>query len=556
VGPLAAEDGRLSSVAVRGRSRPGLVRALLGTDHKQLGFLLIAMSLFFFCVGGVLALFMRTELAQPGMQVMSRDTYDQLFTMHGTTMIYLFVMPIALALGVYLVPLQIGARRISRPRVALTGAWIWFAGGLTMYSGFLTQDGAGRAGWFAYWPLSGSQGTPGNGQSLWTLGIIMAGIGTFLIGACLLGTILRRRAPGMTMLRMPVFTWSVLASVLMVVTAWPSLLLAMTLLYLDRHGAEIFNGYGGAVDYQHLFWFFGHPVVYEMFFPFLGAAAEVIAVCSHKRFFGYRPLTISLLAFAALSMSVWAHHMFTTGGVLNQYFSFTSTMLIIPAGIEYFDMVGTMIGGSIVMRTSMLFALGFLLQFLVGGLSGVFVASPTLDYHAQDSYIVVAHFHYTLMAGSVFGLFAGLYHWWPKFTGWKLREGLGKLHFALMLVGTNLTFFPMFFLGQEGMTRRIATYPASTGWGTLNTIETAGSFVIGLGVLVFLWNVVVSRRTSLAAGPDPWGGHTLEWATSSPPPPENFDAPLPPIRTHAPLLDLRMGETEAPVDTTLSGAPA
>jgi cytochrome c oxidase subunit I len=546
----------VSSVAVRGRARAGLLRAIFGTDHKTLGFLLIGMSLFFFCVGGVLALFMRTELAQPGMQLMSRDTYDQFFTMHGTTMIYLFVMPIALALGVYLVPLQIGARQISRPRVALTGAWIWFAGGLTMYSGFLTRDGAGRAGWFSYWPLSGSQGTPGNGQSLWTLGIIMAGVGTFLIGTCLLGTILRRRAPGMTMLRMPVFTWSVLVSTLMVVTTWPSLLLAMTLLYLDRHGAEIFNGYGGAVDYQHLFWFFGHPVVYEMFFPFLGAAAEVIAVCSHKRFFGYRPLTISLLAFAALSMSVWAHHMFTTGGVLNQYFSFTSTMLIIPAGIEYFDMVGTMIGGSIVMRTSMLFALGFLLQFLVGGLSGVFVASPTLDYHAQDSYIVVAHFHYTLMAGSVFGLFAGLYHWWPKFTGWKLREGLGKLHFALMLVGTNLTFFPMFFLGQEGMTRRIATYPASTGWGTLNTIETAGSFVIGLGVLVFLWNVVVSRRTSLAAGPDPWGGHTLEWATSSPPPPENFDAPLPPIRTHAPLLDLRMGETEAPVDTTLSGAPA
>ena len=546
----------MSSVAVRGGARAGVLRAIFGTDHKTLGFLLIAMSLFFFAVGGVLALFMRTELAQPGMQVMSRDTYDQLFTMHGTTMIYLFVMPIALALGVYLVPLQIGAAGISRPRVALTGASIWFAGGLTMYSGFLTRDGAGRAGWFSYWPLSGSQGSPGNGQSLWTLGIIMVGVGTFLIGACLLGTILRRRAPGMTMLRMPVFTWSVLASVLMVVTAWPSLLLAMTLLYLDRHGAEIFNGYSGAVDYQHLFWFFGHPVVYEMFFPFLGAAAEVIAVCSHKRFFGYRPLTISLLAFAALSMSVWAHHMFTTGGVLNQYFSFTSTVLLVPAGIEYFDMIATMIGGAIVLRTSMLFALGFVLQFLVGGLSGIFVASPTLDYHAQDSYIVVAHFHYTLMAGSVFGLFAGLYHWWPKFTGWKLREGLGRLNFLLMLVGTNLTFFPMFFVGQEGMPRRVATYPSSSGWETLNSLETIGSYVLGLGVLTFFVNVFLSRRTHVAAGPDPWGGHTLEWFTSSPPPRFNFEGPLPPIRTHAPLLDLRMGETEAPVDTTLSGVRA
>jgi cytochrome c oxidase subunit 1 len=546
----------MSSLAVQRRSRWAFLRAALGTDHKQLGFAMVAMALFFFLVGGVFALFMRTELAQPGMQVMSRDTYDELFTMHGTTMIYLFVMPIALGLGVYLVPLQIGAAEMSRPRVALAGFWLWLAGGLTMYSGFLTRDGAGRAGWFSYWPLSGSQGTPGHGQSLWTLGIIMVGCGTFLIGACLLGTILRRRAPGMTMLRMPVFTWSVLASVLMVVTAWPSLILAMTLLYLDRHGVGIFNGYSGAVDYQHLFWFFGHPVVYEMFFPFLGASAEVIAVCSHKRFFGYRPLTISLLAFAALSMSVWAHHMFTTGGVMNQYFSFTSTMLLIPAGIEYFDMIGTMIGGAIVLRTSMLFALGFLLQFLVGGLSGIFVASPTLDYHAQDSYIVVAHFHYTLMAGSVFGLFAGLYHWWPKFTGWRLREGLGKLNFFLMLVGTNVTFFPMFFLGQEGMSRRIANYSGSTGWQTLNSVETIGSYVLGLGVLVFVVNVFVSRRTALAAGPDPWGGHTLEWATSSPPPRFNFTEPLPPIRTHAPLLDLRMGEVEAPVDTTLSGVPS
>jgi cytochrome c oxidase subunit 1 len=487
------------------------------------------------------------------MQVMSRDTYDEFFTMHGTTMIYLFVMPIALGLGVYLVPLQIGAAEISRPRLVLAGFWMYVAGGITMYSGFLTSQGPGRAGWFAYWPLSGSQGTPGNGQSLWTLGILMVGVGTFLIGASLLGTILRRRAPGMTMLRMPVFTWSVLASVLMVITAWPSLLLAMTLLYLDRHGVAVFNGYTGAIDYQHLFWFFGHPVVYEMFFPFLGAAAEVIAVCSHKRFFGYKPLTISLLAFAALSMSVWAHHMFTTGGVLNQYFSFTSTVLLIPAGIEYFDMVGTMIGGAIVLRTSMLFALGFLLQFLVGGLSGIFVAAPTLDYQAHNSYIVVAHFHYTLMAGSVFGLFAGLYHWWPKFTGYLLREKLGKLNFVLMAIGTNVTFFPMFFLGEDGMTRRTATYPASTGWSTLNTIETVGAFVLALGVLVFFINVLVSRRTHVAAGPDPWGGHTLEWAAASPPSRHNFDGPLPPIRSHAPLLDLRMGETEAPVDTTLAG---
>ncbi|HEX4281946.1 MAG TPA: cbb3-type cytochrome c oxidase subunit I, partial [Solirubrobacteraceae bacterium] len=310
---------------------------------------------------------------------------------------------------------------------------------------------------------------------------------------------------------------------------------------IDRTtGANIYTGFSGAIDYQDLFWFFGHPVVYVMFFPYLGAAAEAVAVSAHRRWFGYKAFVASIMAFAALSMSVWSHHMFVTGGVTNQYFAFTSTALVVPAGIEYFDMVATLIGGSIVLRTSMLFALAFFLQFLIGGLTGIIVASPVLDYQAYGSYFVVAHFHYTLFAGSIFGFFAGVYHWFPKLTGALLRERLGKLQLVLMVIGTNLTFFPMFFLGNDGMPRRISRYPTHPGWGALNLLESIGAGVIALGVLVFLINVVVSLRRRVVAGDDPWLGHTLEWATSSPPPPLNFERPLPPIRSYAPLLDIRL----------------
>jgi cytochrome c oxidase subunit 1 len=358
----------------------------------------------------------------------------------------------------------------------------------------------------------------------------------------------------MSMLRMPVFTWTELVSVLMVIGAFPVLILAMLLLYIDRHGAHIYTGFTGSIDYQNLFWFFGHPVVYVMFFPYLGAAAEAIAVNAGKRWFGYTAFVASVMAFAALSMSVWSHHMFVTGGVTNQYFAFTSTALVVPAGIEYFDMVATLIGGALVLRTSMLFALAFFLQFLIGGLSGIFVASPVLDYHAYGSYFVVAHFHYTLFAGSIFGFFAGVYHWFPKITGARLRESLGKLQLALMVVGTNMTFFPMFLLGQDGMPRRVSRYPTHPGWGTLNLIETIGAGVIALGVSTFLVNVAVSLRRRVVAGDDPWEGHTLEWATSSPPPPLNFERPLPAIRSYAPLLDLRH-EAQDP-KRELQGAPS
>jgi cytochrome c oxidase subunit 1 len=536
-------DEDLVSVATTTAVRPARISGWLGaatsTDHKRIGLNLGVCSLVFFLTAGVFALLMRTQLAQPDMHFVSDDTYNQLFTMHGSTMIYLFVTPMAIAMALYLVPLQIGAAGISGPRWALAGFWTWLSGGLVMQSGWFTADGAGRAGWFSYVPLSNATNTPGVGQDLWTMGVILAVAGMMVMAACVLVTIARRRAPGMSLLRMPVLTWTGLASVLMVVGSFPVLILAMMLLFIDRQGGHIYTGYTGAIDYQDMFWFFGHPVVYVMFFPFLGAAAEVIAACSHKRWFGYTAFVASLMAFAALSMAVWSHHMFTTGGVTNQYFAFTSTLLVIPAGIEYFDMVGTLIGGSLVLRTSMLFALAFFLQFLIGGLSGIFVASPVLDYHANDSYMIVAHFHYTLFAGSVFGFFAGVYHWFPKLTGALLREPLGKLQLALMVIGTNMTFAPMFVVGQQGMARRISRYPTHPGWGTANLIETIGAGVIALGVAVFLANVLVSLRHREPAGDDPWLGHTLEWATSSPPPRLNFERPLPPIRSYAPLLDLR-----------------
>jgi cytochrome c oxidase subunit 1 len=540
-----------SAAGARPSGWPG---ALTSTDHKRIGLNLGLCSLAFFLIGGVFALVMRSQLASPNAHIVSDNAYSELFTMHGSTMIFLFVTPMAVAMGMYLAPLQIGATRVAGPRIALTGFWIWLAGGLTMQSGWLTSDGAGRDGWFSYVPLSDAANTPGVGQDLWVLGVIMATTGMLLMAGCVLATIVGRRAPGMALLRMPVFTWTGLVTVMMIVGAFPVLIVAMVLLYLDRHGTPVYTGYNGSIDYQDLFWFFGHPVVYVMFFPYLGAAAEAVAVGARKRWFGYKAFVVSIMAFAALSMSVWAHHMFTTGGSFNEYFAFTSTLLAVPAGIEYFDMAATLIGGSIVLRCSMLFALTFFLQFLIGGLSGIFVASPVLDYQANDSYMIVAHFHYTLFAGSVFGFFAGVYHWFPKLTGAFLRERLGKLQLVVMVIGTNLTFFPMFLLGQDGMPRRIARYPQHPGWATLNRLETVGAGLIAVGVLIFLINLVVSLRRRVPAGPDPWQGHTLEWATSSPPPRLNFEGALPPIRSYAPLLDLR--EREGDEDPAESGVTA
>jgi cytochrome c oxidase subunit I len=535
---VGAEIGAGGAVA-EGAPPGGLLAWVATTDHKRIALRMAVVSFGFFLIGGIFALVMRSELADPGLQLVGRDTYNQLFTMHGSTMIFLVLTPLALALGVYLVPLQIGAADIAAPRVTLAGHWFVVVGGLTMYSSFLTDHGAGKAGWTAYYPLSGDSATPGTGMDLWVVGVILVGAGLTLVAGCILATIIRLRAPGMTMLRLPVFSWTMLATVLMVVMSVPVLAVGMALLLADRLGASVYESSGGPIAYQNLFWFFGHPAVYVMFFPFLGITADVVATFARKRFTGYRPLILALIVFTGLSMSVWAHHMFTTDQVANKYFSLTSTALVVAAGTEYFAIIATLIGGSILLRTPMLFALGFFLQFLIGGLSGVILASPPLDYHAHDSYFVVAHFHYTLFAGSLFAGFAAAYYWFPKWTGAMLRDSLGKVHFALIVLGTNLTFFPMFLLGYDGMPRRVADYASDAGFTDLNRLSTLGSYLIALGVAVFLYNLFVSLRKREPAGDDPWEGHSLEWATSSPPPRYNFRS-LPAITSHAPLLDRRI----------------
>jgi cytochrome c oxidase subunit 1 len=529
----------VTTVAEAQKPRGGVLDWVGSTDHKRIGVGLATSAFAFFLIGGIFALLIRSELATPGLQIMSENTYNELFTMHGSGMIYLVVTPLALALGLYFVPLQVGAAEVWAPRLALSGFWIYVSGGAIMFAGFLTDQGSGRAGWAPTYPLAGDHWTPGIGMDMWVLGVCLAVLGMIFIGLCVLATALQQRAPRMTLLRMPPFTWTLVATCLMVVTSFPVLVGAMGLLEWDRHVSPVFDSSGGPALFQHLFWFYGHPVVYVMFFPFVGAVAEVVSTFSRRRFFGYSLFVISMLLFAALSMSVWAHHMFTTGQVTNQYYSLTSHALIVPAGIEYFDLIATMIGGAILFRTPMLFAVGFILQFLIGGLTGIIVASPPIDYHVHDSFFVVAHFHYTLFAGSIFGFFAAAYYWFPKVTGVTLREGLGKLHFWLLVIGTNLTFFPMFFLGFDGMQRRIADYPASSGFGDLNLLSTIGAFVIALAVAVFLLNLWVSLRRREPAGDDPWEAQTLEWATSSPPPRFNFRGRLPEISSFAPLLDRR-----------------
>jgi cytochrome c oxidase subunit I len=526
----------MTTVALEHPRPAGLIGWLASTDHKRIGLLQLGAALVFFIASGIAALLMRSELAEPGMQIVSRQSYNELFTLHGSGMIYLTITPLALAVGIYLVPLQIGAAEIAWPRWTLLGLWLVVAGGVIMYLGLAVEHGAGRAGWFATYPLSDSANTSGKGQDMWICGVFLAVLGVTIQSATLLATIVRKRAPGMSMARLSPFVWSMLATVLLAITSFPVLLGTMAALEWDRLHGGVFGGHYGPVAYQLLFWFYGHPVVYVMFFPFVGMAAEAVSAFSGRRFFAYKGFTLSILLFAALSMSVWAHHMFATGRVNNEYFSLTSTMLIVPAGLEYFAIVGTMVGGAIVFSSAMLFAIGFLLLFLIGGLTGIIVASPPLDYHLTDSYFYVAHFHYTLFGGSLFGFFAGVYYWFPKVTGALLRESLGKLHFLLFVVGGNLTFFPMLALGFEGMPRRVATYPSR--FTTLNVLETVGGFVIAAGVLVFLVNVWWSLRHRLPSGNDPFGGPTLEWYTTSPPPRLNYDS-LPPIRSYAPLFDLR-----------------
>ena len=523
------------------RPRSGAVGWLTSTDHKRIGLLTVGTSLVLLLVFGVLALVMRTQLAHPAQSLVTAQTYNELFTLHGSGMIVLVITPMAVGIGVYLVPLQVGAPVIAAAKTTLFSYWLYVLGACMILLSTTTAEPPAD-GWYSYLPLSDSRYSPGYGMDLWIFGMMLAVTAMMIMSGSVLWTALRMRAPGMTLMHLSVFTWSEVVTCLMSISAFPALVGAMGMIAVGRVDPNLFSHDYWDIAYQYLFWFYGHPVVYVMFFPFVGCVATVLAAFSGKKYFGYHFTVFALLAFSVGSMTVFGHHMFTTDQTVNDYFSLTSIFLSVPAGVEYFGFIATLLRGKIVYRVPMLFALAFIPQFLIGGLSGIMVATPVLDYQFHGTYFIVAHFHYTLFAGSVFGAFAGIYYWFPKATGFRLDERLGRLNFALMFVGTNVTFLPMFAQGFDGLPRRVVTYPAHMGIGTLTLISTIGAFIIALGVLVFVFNVATSLIVRVPAGVDPWGaGQTLEWVTSSPPPPFNYDElhPIPRIQSYAPILDLR-----------------
>ncbi len=517
------------------------VKVITTTDHKVIGNLYFVTSFIFFMLGGLMALVIRAELYAPGLQVVDNsEQYNQMFTMHGTIMLLLFATPLFAGFANALMPLQIGAPDVAFPRLNMFAYWLYLFGGLIASAGFLTPSGAAAFGWFAYQPLAGAAHSPGLGGDLWVMGLALGGFGTILGSVNFITTIICMRAPGMTMFRMPVFTWTVLVTSLLAIMVFPVLAAALFGMAADRMlDAQIFNpAYGGAMLWQHLFWFFGHPEVYIIALPFFGIISEVIPVFSRKPIFGYKTLVFAVIAIAALSISVWAHHMYATGAVLLPFFAVMTMLIAVPTGVKFFNWIGTMWRGTIVYDTPMIWALGFLVTFLFGGLTGVILASPALDFALSDSYFVVAHFHYVVFGTVVFAMFAGFYFWWPKFTGHMLDERLGKIHFWLLFVGFHGTFLIQHWLGVYGMPRRYADYLPEDDFTWMNQISTVFSFVLAVSTLPFLYNAWKSFQTPKVEVDDPWEyGMSLEWATSCPPPRHNYTS-IPRIRSERPAFDL------------------
>ena len=519
--------------------RTGLLTWLTTTDHKRIGQLYLTAAFAFFLFGGLLAVLIRWELAVPGLQLVNEEGYDQAFTMHGTIMLLLFGTPTVAAFANFLVPLQIGAADMVFPRLNALSFWLFLFGGLIVLSGYASAGGPADIGWTGYPPNSELTFSTTIGTDLWIVGLALTGVGTIMGAINFTATIYQRRAPGMSMLRLPMFCWGILVTSILILFAFPALTGALAMLLLDRRfGASFFQPAegGNPILWQHLFWFFGHPEVYILALPFFGIISEVIPVFSRKPLFGYRALVLSMILIGAYSMSVWAHHMFTTGAVNLPFFAITSFAIAVPTGIKIFNWIATMIGGRLTFETPMLFATGFIYLFTLGGITGVIVASPPLDFQFQDTYFVVAHFHNVLVGGSVFAISAGIYFWFPKLTGRRLDERLGKAHFWAWLVGFVLTFLPQYQLGAMGMPRRYADYPAGLGWEPLNIVSTIGALLMAVGTIPFLVAVALALRRPPDQPADPWGANSLEWWTTSPPPAHNFTS-LPPIRSERPVFD-------------------
>ena len=510
------------------------------TDHKKIGTMYIVSTMFFFILAGILALIIRIQLMHPDNGWIGPHTYNEVFTLHGTAMIFFVVAPFGIGLANFLIPLQVGAPDMAFPRLNATGFWLFFFGGVIVFAGLGSYGGGAAFGWTAYAPLSEILVGGGGGQDMWVVGLLMASVSTILTALNFLVTIFLLRAPGMTMWRIPIFSWEMVATSLLILMAFPSLAAVLFMLLIERHlGGHFFDpAFGGnPILYQHLFWFFGHPEVYVMILPYFGVITEIVATFSGKPVFGYVGLVLSAFAIAGLSIGVWAHHMFTTGAVSNPFFSAASFLIAVPTGIKFFNWIGTMWKGVIRFTTPMMFALGFMFNFLIGGITGVMLASPPLDYDAHDSYFVVHHFHYVLGGGSLFAIFAALFFWWPKIFGYTLNEKVGHWVFWLLFIGFNVTFLPMAPMGLEGMPRRVYTYPDISHLAALNFVASIGAFIMAAGVLLFWVNVYVSAWQRRPAGDNPWNGYSLEWATSSPPPEFNFHA-IPPIRSKRPVWDM------------------
>jgi cytochrome c oxidase subunit I len=516
----------------------GLVAALSTVDHKIVGRRYLVTAFVFLFLGGLSAAAMRIQLARPENHFIGPDLYNQLFTMHGTTMMFLFAVPVMDAAAVYLVPLMVGTRNIAFPRLNAFSYWVFLFGGLFLWASFILNVGP-DVGWFAYTPLSGPQFSPGKRADVWAQMVTFTEVAALAVAVEIVVTVFKQRAPGMTLDRIPLFVWAMLVTSFLVIFAMPAVMVASTMLILDRLvGTQFFNPSegGDSLLWQHLFWFFGHPEVYIIFLPAAGMVSAIVVAFARRPAFGYLPLVLSLIAVGFLSFGLWVHHMFTTGlpQLGASFFTANSMLIAVPNGVQIFCWIATLWGGRPAFRTPLLFVLGFFFIFVTGGLSGIMLASVPIDTQVHDTYFVVAHFHYVLIGGAVFPLIGAIYFWFPKITGRMMSERMGKWNFWLAFLGFNLAFFPMHILGLQGMPRRVYTYQPEMGWGALNLLVTVGAVILLISFALFLWNVLSSNRTGEPAGDNPWDAGTLEWATASPPPPQNFDR-IPLVTSREPL---------------------